>query len=403
MLRFMFMAGQSANIFSFVGNQHSFFSANLAVGTTQMLTMALYWLDDSGPVSYYKLVSQVDSEYGRSLSVAWELPEDGVYYLAIQCGYFIEDNPYSLAVNYRLSDIDLRAALGGSLPSAMSYVSNYIGHNNNFLGYNDPKQLVYVNFTGGVTDKLLSDMNTPVTVGAFTFADIDATLRGLEGQFIDGVMQYVIEIFSSVPADLWAMGWNVQLIDGVGFTWSDYANATNGLFFTTIDPSTMGYSSMTDYTTIFVGSADLWEFGMSPDSGVLGLGQIDRSNMNKANNAIVFAQSYYNLATAGSLMGRLDQYINAMGQCVAHELGHTLGLNHQPTGPSDWFDPYEVENFNLLRSDFVFGELWAPGRGLMAYGFMDQYMTRGWYLGTASSQDFIGHIDTLTMLYWWLT
>ena len=383
------------DIFYFTGVQYTYFSASVAVASASSLTMALYWLDDSGPVDYYKLVSCVEDGYGTSVTAAWELPEDGQYYLAIKSDTASSPTSYTLNVDYWETDANLRTALGGSLPWRMSYVSNVVGEHNNYLGANNPKQLVYVNFNGGTAVKMSN-----ADVGAFTFADVDAGLVGREGEFISGVMDYILEIYRTVPASIVAAGWTVEMIDGVFFDWSNYESATNGLFFTTVDPATQGYSASTDFTTIFVGYTDLTQFGYGPGSTVLGLGQMDRANADKANNAIIFAQQYAGEASVLlPLASRLDQYICAFANSIAHELGHNLGMNHQPTSGS-----------GMLVTDMIGGNVWpaSPARALMAYGTMYEYLTTLSFLGTAPLEDFtslgsrLGHIDTLTMASWWL-
>ncbi|MCL2700516.1 MAG: YdgA family protein [Phycisphaerae bacterium] len=401
------------SILHFSADAWTFFSANLVANSSAYLSMALFYYDADG-FGYHKLLTRVEASDmpGQSLFAAFELPVAGDYYLAICMPSGFASTMYTLSMTHASSDTELvNAQLNGVLPrgARIAYVSNELNENNNELGYNDPKQLVYINFTGGVATKFLDSHGfDAVPVGAFNLREIDPTLANLESQIINGgvvngvgitgIMEYLLEIYQTVPASVLGMGWNVQQIV-TAFDWDAYESATNGLFFTTINPATKGYDSETEYTTIFVGNANTMLFGGS----LLGIAcQVDLANMEKADNAIVFSQMYAGFATASTVAGRLQQYSFALANCIAHELGHTLGLNHQPT----------VGYYYTLMPDLYGGDLWADMfdmGALMAYRPMYDDMSSLSYLGTAYAEHFrgmygyVGYVDTLTQLTWWLT
>jgi len=345
-------SGNTVNVVRFAGTQYEYFSAELATSAAAGVQMALFYYEDG----YHKMVTRTEwnTMPGQSLFTAFELPVTGDYYLAY-C--LIDGSPfaaYSLTLNYAESDLELVSTqFNGHLPRGgkIAYVSNTLGEHNNLLGFNMPKQLVYLDFTGGTATKYVGFDAIPVS--PFRMVELDPTLAGYEDTIINGgivgsgaytagvtgIVDYVMEIYRSVPATMPAT-WTVERIV-TAMDWSNYAAASNGLYFTTVDPATIinpetgrRYDAEVDFTTVFIGQADRMLF--QGGSGLMGIAsQVDLANMSKADNAIVFAQSFVGLSVYESsrlswqVAGRLEEYSKVFANVIAHELGHTLGLNHQ--------------------------------------------------------------------------
>jgi hypothetical protein len=124
----------------------------------------------------------------------------------------------------------------------------------------------------------------------------ETLIYGDAGIGVTGIVDNVISIYSDIPATAGSL--DVYNLDTEG--WAAYEAASSGLWFTTIDPATTGYDAETDFTTVFIGEADTW--GFTTWGILLGIAcQIDLANMEKADNALVFAQNYAGFSTAVTL------------------------------------------------------------------------------------------------------
>ena len=107
----------------------------------------------------------------------------------------------------------------------------------------------------------------------------------------------------------------------------------------------------------------------------------------------------------GSEMNRLNMYSIALANIIGHELGHTFGLNHQPT--SRW-----LNQWMLLADDPSNDPAAIPtneanmGVGMMAYSPNDDLVSILSELGTnltSSGEIPMGYIDTQDMLLKWFS
>lgn len=311
--------------------------------------MGIFFHDDQGTASTlddtFELVSRHELQSdardlfgdGGELFQAMELSDTGTYFVVISSSNG-GTGDYELDITLSSTDAALIEQLGGVLPTdeVIGYVSNEIGDNNNLLGANDPRQIVFLDFDGGlVTQGLFAG----ITMGAFNAGELDPTLAGQEDLLlngnlsgIDGIVDNILSIYGDIPRD--GMGnplhpagdLTVTLIDDISeFALYNAANAT-GIFFTTIDPTLAiasgDLSAATPYTTVLTGS-----FNVGP--GLLGIAStVDFMNMSKADSALTFSNNFAGFSNAANLTDRVNEYARALANTIAHELGHTLGFNH---------------------------------------------------------------------------
>jgi hypothetical protein len=415
-LQSKFSSSEDIDIFYFTGTEFEYFSS--AFTSFSGVQAALFYQDTQGTATldddFYELVARYErtSYYGDLANFqAWELHATGNYFLVLAPDGFSAEVSYSLDLTYGTTDTNLVSLLpGGSLPTGeqIAYVSSTVGEHNNNLGALEKKQLVYLNFEGGTADKY--DVGD-VSIDELDLADIDVTLDGQEdtlinggvydGQTITGIVDLVLDVYENTAASyLDAQGQPRNLnVDRIT-TLAEWTAGTEGLYFTTVDPATWGLDPDADYTTCFVGDADDSVFGAS----LYGIAStVDWTNVSKADNAITFAQNFQGLAAAATAAGRLQQYARALANTTAHELGHVLGLNHQPT-------TYETDSWILLPDD-PDNDPNTPddsnsGAGLMAYATSDVKISVLLELGTnvITSREFpTGWIDTQDLVMRWLT
>ncbi|NIA06441.1 MAG: hypothetical protein GWP14_02195, partial [Actinobacteria bacterium] len=410
-----FESTSDVDIYGFSGIAADYFAVEYLTGP--MAKLALFFQDDQGTLAdttddFFEAVARYENMELSTDTIfqAFELPETGDYYLAVVANS--DTGTYQLEMTMSSSDTNLVADLGGSLPTGeeIAYVSNNIGDNNNNLGANDPKQLVYLNFDGGTTTDFTdsSYVGFEVTVEAFDSSLLDAAVAGYEDTLINGgtvdsttitgIVDNIISIFQNTAASHPAGALTVNEIDVSNpVDWATYTAATEGLWFTTVDPATaQGLDPTADFTTIFIGRETVL-------SGTTGLGlasSIDFANLDKADNALVFAQNFAGMSLAGNTTDKLNEYSRAFANTTAHELGHVLGLNHQPT---------DFVTYALLADDPDNNDLTADdsntGVGLMAYKPNPQRTGELNELGTATltSTEFpVGWIDTQDLLLRWL-
>ncbi|MFW6154053.1 MAG: hypothetical protein ACOC95_02455 [Planctomycetota bacterium] len=391
-----------SDVFSFTADAGEFFS--LEYFGSMWGTVALFHLDDGGEDPFHELVARYENTRwypGDSVYQAFELPADGTYYVVV--GYQSSNaTSYTLQLALASSDDMLDGAFDGAtgVPSdeTIAYVSNRLEDNNNYHGYDSPMQLVYLDFDGGETNKYYEQSGLrDGPVEAMEAGWLDSRLEGLEEELINGndnvtgIVENIMTIYETLPG----AGIGVHRISTLE-DWQqaveDFNNGLSdgGLYFTTVDPATWDLDADSDFTTVFFGRNHL---GASPNAGGLA-SDIDVANMSKADNALVFANNYAGASSASTLTDLLNEYARVLGNTGAHELGHTLGLNHQPT-------VWEMPDETILLE----GGANAGAYGLMAYPPLDGELEELSLLGVlpiTPTEFVIGDIDTADMILRWL-
>lgn len=273
-----------------------------------------------------------------------------------------KNNNYSLNVTYAANDDMLDGRLDGALvlpgDEQLGYISNQAiarnlpGGNNILLpgGGNQPRQLVYLNFDGGI------DVDTPaqgIAISPFDPALLDPAflpivnlksrlINGdtINGQLLTGILDNLITIYtttalSKAPVQPNATNTlNVEVLRTADDFINEYeAPGAQGIFFTRINPALLGYDSQTEFTTILVGQTIFPNppLGISP--------AIDYMNLNKGGGSTVFTNAFTGLSFNTDLVGRLNDYSTALANVIAQELNHNLGLPNTIDVLYDVVDP----------------------------------------------------------------
>lgn len=144
-------------------------------------------------------------------------------------------------------------------------------------------QVIFLNWSGGqnVTIRNVGTYNLP----PFSGADVGQTFAGQTQALKDGVLKFVKNRYA---------GWNVTFLS------SDTSPVPTG-----------------PHSTVFFGGVNQAAFAISE--------QIDLLDQDPNDNCIVYSSSYID---AFSVTPTLDQMVAAMGNTVAHECGHLMGLVH---------------------------------------------------------------------------
>ena len=338
---------------------------------------------------------------------AFELPEQGNYFLVVATNGFspTQDNTYTIDIDVAESD---RALVNAApLPKdpdrdlqneRIAYISNEVDDNHNELGANEPKQLVYLNFDGGTSTLFNANIefdpfDAAILDSAFNSTLTDVLIEG--GNGVTGIVQNVMNVFTSLTHPLGVL--NVQRLDG---DLTGFFDATDGLFFTTVDPTNQldpAEGSPVQFTTLFIGEGQ--DFLFAGQGGLYGIAdEDDFANLNKVNEGLVFAQNFQFISFDTNITMKLNEFSLAIANVTAHELGHGLGIIH-----NDLYLVIDDPNNDGDDSDSL---AW-PSVSVMARG---EIATRADlivpnFLGTASifSGEFpIGSIDNPDLLIRWL-
>ena len=383
------------DVYRFTGNAGQFIS--LEYEGQPAVVVALFYQDNQGTIggaddTYEMVAAYSSSGFNGDLWQGFELPATGNYFAVVS------QDPFSYYYSYLTNSYTLKVQSASTSSGLNAPSDGTIAFVNNTD--NVPKQLVYLNFGGDTTTLFSPLFGEEAAMSAFTATDLDSSLSLFTNAIINGdadvtsVVQNMINIFSNNPVSNPLGGLNAQLITNGDYSPFTNPNAT-GIFFTLSAPPT----SVGEYTTLYIGgAANGDDIGAAFFLGVAN--EVDIANAHKSNEALIITENFNGISIAGTAVARANEYSLAIANVAAHELGHTLGLNHQPTGGSGFLlvadDP---DNNPLTPTDA------NRGAGLMAYS-PDYYLTSTYFqLGTSNVTRLefpIGQVDTLDLLLHWL-
>lgn len=415
--------GSDIDVFTFNADQGEFLSVDY--NGDALVRLAVFELDDQGTLTTfddtYELMGVYESNITTisndgaitgdlSLIEAFEIPATGTYYAVVTP---IETLGFNMdyVLRFTLSDTaaNLATQMGGSITAEGKPRINLGEGNLQRIAYatNPVKQLVYLNFEGGTSTETYLG-NVPVDV--FDVADLDASLAGQTDTLINGNAEVtgildniysILDISSYLPNLPGAGGLNLQ-VEGVGGlsdtdVIDNYLLATEGLFFTTYDPSQAPYGldADDDFTTIFTGPT-------TGTSGLYGLASnIDVGGQELGDEAIVFTSAMVGVSSADTVNGLLNEYSRQIANIIVHEGMHTFGFNHQPTTFLDYLLVGDDPNNDGDATDSNVGSY-----GIMAYAPDSVTLAELGQLGTtglATNEFPIGDNDTATLLIRWFS
>jgi len=326
----IFDSAGDIDMYRFTANAFDFFS--VAYVGDPVVSLAVFVLDDQATIEgeddSFEMLARHEVTFIEGFQ-AYELPETSTYFVAVVPEFIDPEgsNTYDLTLTLSPTDDELDGVDDDALTlppdEVIAYVSNAIGDNNNELGANEPKQLIYLNFDGGTSTKT---SRGDVDVMAFDASTLNPLLAGLEDDLINGgtgivgILDRMVEIYTDTPASHPDGMLNVQII---GADLTDFDAATDGLFFTTADPALLGRDPDIDFSTVFIGQTDAGGGGQGIASTV------DFANMSKADEALIFIENFgvFN-SGSGDATTVANRFVRAIANTTAHETGHFLGLNH---------------------------------------------------------------------------
>ena len=411
-------SSSDVNIFYFSATSGQYLGINLV--STGLAKMGVFYHDTQGTGDSsddtYELVVQYDWTTLGALFQGMELAYSGEYFIVLGSD---ASNAFTYSIDIALTNSDLalasafNAQLGEEADAGKIILENgakpYIGYVSDNKRPN--KQLVYLNFDGGTTNQI--NYTGSVTINAFNANVLDDNLAGQTDPLIygdvdmgvTGILDNLETIFTTIPASMGSLPVHfIDLNDVDDLALYNDPDA-KGLFFTLNNPDSIeALGPDADFTTIFIGETDYSRgdlFGIASN--------IDVAGMNPNDQAIIFTEAFANLASGVDNAVILNQYSIALSAVIAHELGHTLGLNHQPTDRTN-------EHYLLLNDDpdnsgpALSTDANGGQPGLMAYTPYSVMFTQLAFLGTAPlSPEFgigddilsLGSIDTAQLLINW--
>ncbi len=384
------------DIVAFNANAGDFFSVYYSTDALETLaTMAVFVLDDQGTpgddgddtyeqLARYETTLDSDVLAIGDIYQAFELPEASTYFVVVAPIPGLSAGRDVFDLELRLTSTD--TALAVPPDEVIAYTLDNVK--------NVPKQLVYLNFEGGQSDD--PGFGGVLDYEAFDASVLDPTFDLDDAsELIDGsddivsIAQNVRLILRNTPKTHPNGRLTVKVI---GADLTKFINGENGIYLTTVDPSTSGE----EFTEVFLGVPEVTM------PGVFGMAsQVDMANMNKSDEVRMFLQPFAGMSPGGEKVIRLNGYSMALANVVAHELGHVFGLNHtegltvlddvnNDNGTVD-----DVIEFTGVANMMAAGEVSIVPDDLMIHNFV----------GTAQlyGKEFPrGHSDSLISLMRWL-
>ncbi|HCD33686.1 MAG TPA: hypothetical protein DER01_14850, partial [Phycisphaerales bacterium] len=444
---------EAGQFFSY--NYNSFYFDNAVIG--------VFYQDDQGTESVsddtFELVGRYEySDYsidedgyltGNTGFQAMQLADAGNYFLVVDSAYFYYNEYFSDDYYYE-SEFELTVGLYSDA-SLIDVPLDENGDPTDQIAYtpgtanNEAKQLVYLNFDGGLATGYTDYAGNPISydVDAFDIEDLgyapylnfydedfnvynDAELAAFQADLIEAITNNVYGTYAdALLGDTWLYDGtqyttdsNGDGIDDVTATTADsqffdiFAAAQYGIYFTTVDPSTYtdGNGDAVEYSTVFLGEVTQTQGGF----GVGEYGQasdVDLMNMNKSDVAYIALQNFHSDYTRDddTYQTQFDEVSTFIANVAAHELGHILGFNH-----TNIFEVEDDLDNNPLTPSAGLGTDWYNIMSAGPASSFDQFFIR-WQFGTSNvwdsdnvNDDFfnigefpIGQIDTLDLLLKW--